>query len=315
MTNSRLRLAFAGTPILARVVLESLIHKNEHSVQLVFTQPDRPAGRGRKMTPSEVKICALENKLSIIQPATPKEFDPDCLDNIDLLLVVAYGLILPAEMLNKPKYGCINIHTSLLPRWRGAAPIRRAIKAGDKETGITFMQMDTGLDTGSILLQEKCQIHAQDTGGILYDRLAEMSKNAIHPLLHKVAKNEIHTTEQDSSLVCYANKITKQEARLDWTRSAIELERKVRAFNPSPITHTELNGIKMRVWETELKPGIHNSAPGTILKDSRDSIDVVTADGILSITKLQLPGKKVISAKDFLNSHPVFIEKQLSGSR
>lgn len=306
MTNSKLRLAFAGTPELARIVLESLLDKNEHCVEVVFTQPDRPSGRGRKIKQSEVKLCALDNDLPILQPATSAELDPESISNCDLMLVVAYGLLITHEVLAKPKHGCINIHTSLLPRWRGAAPIQRAIEAGDKESGITIMQMDSGLDTGPILEQINCPINAQETGGRLHDRLAKISAESINNVLTKIAKNDINKTEQDNSLSNYANKITKQEAKLDWTKPAIELERKIRAFNPFPVTHTVLNNTNMRVWEAEVSDKSIDLAPGTILK-SNSSIDVVTGNGTLAITKLQLPGKKVISAKDFLNGHPNFL--------
>ena len=306
MTHPKLRLAFAGTPKLARVVLESLISKNEYDIPVVFTQPDRPAGRGRKLLQSEVKQCAIQHKVPLLQPANSIEFQPDSLKSCDLLLVVAYGILLSAEVINKPRLGCINIHTSLLPRWRGAAPIRRAIEAGDKESGITIMQMDTGLDTGPILVQAKCPIYDNDTGESLYDRLAELSANRIHPLLTQIANGEINPIHQDSSMATYANKISKEEAALDWNKSAIILERKVRAFNPAPVTYTKLNNLDMRIWEAKIKPCSEQLPPGTIIKDTKTSIDVVTSEGILSITKLQLPGKRIITAKDFLNGRPDF---------
>lgn len=311
MTQTKLRLAFAGTPELARVVLESVIRAGEHDVQVVFTQPDRPAGRGRKIKQSEVKLCALENHVPVLQPASAKELVPENLDNCDLMLVVAYGLIITPEILTKPEFGCINIHTSLLPRWRGAAPIQRAIEAGDKESGITIMQMDKGLDTGPILKQIPCPIQKQDTGGSLHDRLAKISADNINALLTKIANNKAQAIEQDNSDATYANKITKQEAQIDWSRPALELERKIRAFNPFPVTHTTIKDVNMRIWEATIKTGPNNLAPGTIL-NNRTSLDVVTGDDVLAITKLQLPGKRAMSAKDFLNGHPEFITDNCS---
>ncbi len=307
MTQPQLRIAFAGTPELARVILESILNKQEHIVEVVFTQPDRPAGRGRKITQSQVKQCALDHSIPVLQPTKSKDFEPNLLNGCDLLLVVAYGMILPAAIINKPPFGCINIHTSLLPRWRGAAPIQRAIESGDKETGITFMQMDDGLDTGPILMQKSCPINEDDTGGILHDRLAEISAEHIHSLLNNIALNKINPVQQDDSKACYANKISKQEAALDWNKPADVLERKVRAFNPFPVTHTRLNDVDMRIWEARIKINEKKYSPGTVIKNSKDCIDVATSTDILSITKLQLPGKKVISAKDFLNGKPDFL--------
>ena len=307
MTNSKLRIAFAGTPKLARVTLESLIDKNQYDIKLVFTQPDRPSGRGRKLTQSEVKECAIQYQIPVFQPTSSREIDPEQLKDCDLLLVVAYGIILPEEILNSPRFGCINIHTSLLPRWRGAAPIRRAIEAGDKQTGITFIQMDTGLDTGPILLQKSCPIYDTDTGGMLYDRLAKISAESVHILLDKLSKDELTPVPQDTSQINYANKITKEEAKLDWNEPASVLERKIRAFNPSPVAYTTLNNIDLRVWEASIKPCSNDHLiPGTIIKETRTSIDVVTSEDIISITKIQLPGKRVMDVKDFLNGRPDF---------
>lgn len=311
MSQTKLKLAFAGTPEIARTVLESLLRNNTHSVELVLTQPDRPAGRGRKLKESEVKVCALENNIPVIQPETAAELVPDKLNNCDLMLVVAYGLIIKPEILTTPKYGCINIHTSLLPRWRGAAPIQRAIEAGDNETGITFMQMDSGLDTGPMLKQINCPILPSDTAQNLHDRLAEIAADHINELLNNVADSKIHTTEQDNSIATYAKKISKQEARLDWNEPAIVLEQKIRAFNPFPIAHTNINNINIRVWEAGVKQVPVNSlAVGTLINGDT-SLDIVTSDGILSITKLQLPGKRAVSAKDFLNGYPEFINESI----
>jgi methionyl-tRNA formyltransferase len=306
VSQTKLRLAFAGTPEIARVVLEALIRENIHSIELVLTQPDRPAGRGRKLKQSEVKISAIENNIPVLQPNNANELQAASLKNCDLMLVVAYGLIIKPEILALPKYGCINIHTSILPRWRGAAPIQRAIENGDSNTGITFMQMDSGLDTGPILKQIDCPILPDDTAGKLHDRLAELGANHINELLSDIINQKINALIQDDTKATYANKISKQEAKLDWKLPAIELERKIRAFNPFPITHTEIKGINVRVWEATVKSGTKNQIVGTILNNNK-SLDIVTGKDLLAITKLQLPGKRPMSAKEFLNGHPEFI--------
>ena len=313
MTQTKLRLAFAGTPELARKVLESLIHAGEHTIEIVLTQPDRPAGRGRQIKQSEVKLCALNHNIPVQQPTMSSELKPEYLNNCDLMLVVAYGLLITPEVLEKTKLGCINIHTSLLPRWRGAAPMQRAVEAGDKETGITFMQMDRGLDTGSILQQITCPILINETGGQLHDRLAEISAENINAFLTNIAKYKSAAIKQDESKTTYANKISKQEAKIDWIRPAIELERKVRAFNPFPVAHTQINDLNIRIWETEIKKTTENLKPGSILKN-KTSLDIVTGDGVLAISKLQLPGKRIIDAKDFLNGRPDFFTENVTAN-
>ena len=307
MSSNKLRLAFAGTPELAATVLKSLLDTKEHIVEVVLTQPDRPAGRGRKIRQSEVKQLALQNNLTVLQPEKSSDLKSEYLQNCDLMLVVAYGLLIKPEILNKPEYGCINIHTSLLPRWRGAAPIQRAIEAGDNETGITFMQMDEGLDTGDILQQISCTIETAETGGSLHDRLASLAAENINQLLTNIANGKLTPTKQDESHSNYASKVSKQEAKIDWTRPAEEIERKVRAFNPFPITHTQINDLNIRVWEAELKTSSENLNPGSVL-NSDSSLDIVTGRDILSITKLQLAGKRAMSAKDFLNGHVNFFD-------
>lgn len=306
MTHAKLKLAFAGTPEISRIVLEELINKGQHSVELVLTQPDRPAGRGRKLKQSEVKLCALENNIPVLQPETFKELTSDSLKNCDLILVVAYGLFLTPEILAIPKYGCINIHASLLPRWRGAAPIQRAIEEGDNETGITIMKMDSGLDTGPILEQFACSILPRDTARTLHDRLAIMSAREINESLSKIVKCETNAIKQDNSKATYAKKISKQDAKIDWTQSAIQLERKIRAFNPFPITHTVMNKTNVRIWEAEIKQSSEDLVVGTLI-NTRPGINIMTGKDVLKITKLQLPGKRPISAIDFLNAHPEFI--------
>ena len=302
MKHNKLKLAFAGTPELAKIVLESLINSNQYDIGIVFTKPDKPAGRGHKIRQSEVKSCAIKNKIEVLQPKNSQELESYALENYDLLLVVAYGLLLTPKILAKPKYGCINIHASLLPRWRGAAPIQRAIEAGDIETGITIMQMDKDLDTGDILKQISCPINDDDTSGILHDRIANISAKNINDILAKIVGNKFIVINQDNSKATYAKKITKHEAKLDWKKSAIELERKIRAYSPSPVAHTNFNGIDLRIWEAKVKASTLKLKPGTLL-NGKSTLDVMTGQNILSITKLQLSGKKIISAKDFLNSH------------
>jgi methionyl-tRNA formyltransferase len=306
VTHAKLRLAFAGTPEISRIVLEELINEGRHSVDVVLTQPDRPAGRGRKLKQSEVKLCALENNISVLQPETSKELTSDRLKDCDLILVVAYGLLLTPEILATPKYGCINIHTSLLPRWRGAAPIQRAIEEGDNETGITIMQMDSGLDTGPILEQFVCSISPNDTAKTLHDRLAIMSAKKINESLFKIVKHQTNAIKQDNSKATYAKKISKQDAKIDWSQSAIELERKIRAFNPFPIAHTVINNINVRIWEAEIKRSSEDLVVGTLL-NNKTGISIMTGKDVLTITRLQLPGKRPMSAIDFLNGHPDFI--------
>ncbi len=310
MNHAKLKLAFAGTPELARIVLKSLIDTNQHNIGIVFTKPDRPAGRGHKIKQSEVKICAIENNIQTFQPENSRDLESYYLENYDLLLVVAYGLLLTPKVLVKPKFGCINIHTSLLPHWRGAAPIQRAIEAGDKKTGITIIQMNKNMDTGPILKQIVCPINNQDTSGSLHARLADISATHIHDTLEKIASGKINAIKQDDSKATYAKKISKQDAKLDWNKPAKELERKIRAYNPSPVAHITLKGITMRIWEAKIKPATNKFKPGTILSE-KSTLDVVTSQDLLSITKLQLPGKKIILAKDFLNGHADFISDKL----
>lgn len=309
MNDVSLRLAFAGTPDLAATVLHTLLDNGRYPVNLVFTQPDRPAGRGRKIIKSPVKVLAEKNHLPIRQPVHSGDIDPDGeLANVDVLVVAAYGMILPPVVLNRPGLGCINVHTSLLPRWRGAAPIQRAILAGDRVTGITIIGMDEGLDTGDILLQKSCLIHRDDTAATLSGRLAQMGGECVLEILEKMNHGEIEPLKQNDSMATYAGKISKQETRIDWTRPAADLNRMIRAFNPKPVAYTELNGVEMRIWEAIVHEGNGSKGlPGSIYSASSEGIDVATGDQLLRIRKLQLPGKKIISARDFVNSHPNFM--------
>jgi len=302
-----LNIAFAGTPELAATILKAILEKSKHKIKMVLTQPDRPSGRGRKLTASAVKTLALENELEVLQPSASELIAlQDRITDLDLMIVAAYGMLLPETILNAPRYGCINVHTSLLPRWRGAAPIQRAIQAGDDETGITIMQMDSGLDTGPILLQKKCLIDATDTSASLLNKLANLGSDCVLEVLEKIISADIQASNQDSSQACYAEKITKSEARIDWTESATNIDRAIRAFNPAPICHTELQGLTLRIWQAKVLESESTSPAGEIIHASKTGIDVATGDGVLRILQLQPQGKRAMSAADFLNGNPDF---------
>jgi methionyl-tRNA formyltransferase len=306
VTKPNLRLGFAGTPTLAAVVLERLL-KHGYPVESVYTRPDRQAGRGRKIQFSPVKNIALQHNLDLMQPDSPDAIDPDnSLSQLDLLIVVAYGMLLPATILHRPRLGCINIHTSLLPRWRGAAPVQRAIEAGDRETGVSIMQMDEGLDTGPVLAQMRCPIAADETSGSLHDKLALLGAECLLETLGKMATGNITPVSQNPALATYANKITKAEARLDWSRPAIVLERQVRAFNPAPVAFTEINGLPFRIWEARLINQPATAKPGTILACDKTGVDIATGDGILRLLKVQPAGKRIMTVQEFLIGRPGF---------
>ncbi|OGT35625.1 MAG: methionyl-tRNA formyltransferase [Gammaproteobacteria bacterium RBG_16_51_14] len=307
MNKRNLRLAFAGTPDLAAVVLKTLLEAKRQAVTDIFTRPDRPAGRGRRLVRSNVKILAENYQIPLHQPSGPEQIDPEnLLSHLDLLVVAAYGMLLPPGLLVRPRLGCINIHTSLLPRWRGAAPIQRAILAGDTETGISIMQMDAGLDTGPVYLQRSCPIQADDTSGSLHNRLAQMGSQCLLEVLDQMACDCHRAIPQNNDLATYARKITKGEAMIDWSLDAATLERMVRAFNPAPVAHTELNGVCMRIWRSQSLDKITGLPPGRVAGCARTGIDVATGSGLLRILELQLPGKRVMSAGEFLNGRPDF---------
>jgi len=303
--TQRLRLVFAGTPEFAVPCLEACLAAPA-DVVAVYTQPDRPAGRGRKLTPSPVKQRALDATISVEQPETLKALDAQqrlAAYAPDLMIVVAYGLILPKKVLAIPRLGCWNVHASLLPRWRGAAPIQRAILAGDAETGIDLMQMEAGLDTGPVLIERRTPIGDDDTGGSLHDRLATLGADALAEGLARVARGETLTRRaQAETGVAYAHKIEKSEARLDWNEPASVLARKVRAFDPWPGTEAELWGERVRIWSAEAIDARTHQPPGTIVATGRDAIDVATGKGLLRIVEVQREGGRRISVRDWQNA-------------
>ncbi|MEW8014800.1 MAG: methionyl-tRNA formyltransferase [Candidatus Sedimenticola endophacoides] len=302
--GDRLRIIFAGTPDFSVPPLRALL-ASPHQVVAVYTQPDRPAGRGRKLAPGPVKQTALEGGGAVFQPRNFRdEADLARLEahRADLMVVVAYGLILPQRVLDAPRLGCINIHASLLPRWRGAAPIQRAIQAGDAASGITIMRMELGLDTGPMLLKRVCPIAPEETGGSLHDKLSLLGAEALMEALPGIAAGGIGAQPQDDAQANYARKLEKAESRIDWRQGAREIERQVRAFNPWPVAQADLDGQPLRIWEAVALEGAQET-PGRVLDESRRGIDVATGDGVLRITRLQMPGKRAVAAADFLNAN------------
>ncbi|TLP53668.1 MULTISPECIES: methionyl-tRNA formyltransferase [Pseudomonas] len=297
-----MRIVFAGTPEFAAEHLKALLD-SPYEIVAVYTQPDRPAGRGQKLMPSAVKALAVAHDIPVYQPQTLRNVDAQAelaALKPDLMVVVAYGLILPQVVLDIPRLGCINSHASLLPRWRGAAPIQRAVEAGDAESGVTVMRMEAGLDTGPMLLKVITPINADDTGGTLHDRLATMGPSAVVQAIAGLAEGSLQGEVQDDALATYAHKLNKDEARLDWSRPAVELERLVRAFNPWPVCHSSLDGESVKVLAADLSTG--QGTPGEILSASKDGLVVACGEGALSLTRLQLPGGKALAFSDLFNS-------------
>ncbi len=300
--SSSLRIVFAGTPEFAARHLQALLD-SEHSVVAVYTQPDRPAGRGQKLTPSAVKQLALKHDLPVLQPENLRsaEAQQELADfNADLMVVVAYGLILPQVVLDTPRLGCINSHASLLPRWRGAAPIQRAIEAGDAESGITVMQMEAGLDTGPMLLKVSTPILASDTGGSLHDRLATLGPDAVLNAIQGLLDGSLTPEKQLDGLATYAHKLNKQAALIDWQRPAAALDCQIRAMHPWPICHTSLAGENLKIHVAE--PAEGQGQPGEILSAEREGLLVACGEQALRLTHLQLPNARALAFSDVLNS-------------
>ncbi|MEA1890380.1 MAG: methionyl-tRNA formyltransferase [Pseudomonadota bacterium] len=296
-----MRIIFAGTPEFSVPALEAILAAG-HEVVAVYTQPDRQAGRGRQTRPGPIKECAQKHGLLIEQPASLKEASTKMKAfSADAMVVVAYGLLLPPEILEIPVHGCLNIHASLLPHWRGAAPIHRAIEAGDKETGITIMQMDSGLDTGDILAQYPVIIEQTDTVELLHDRLADTGAVAITDVLANLAGYQENAVSQENALSSYAKKISKLESDIDWSEDCGVIERRIRAFNPWPGTQTCYRGCKLRILQAECCDESLSAGPGTILSADKSGIRVACGKGVLRIRKLQRPGGKALCAANFLN--------------
>ncbi|MFM4680222.1 methionyl-tRNA formyltransferase [Aeromonas media] len=307
---NKLKLIFAGTPDFAARHLAALL-SSDHEVVAVYTQPDKPAGRGQKLTASPVKELALAHALPVYQPASLRNEEAQAelaALGADLMVVVAYGLILPKAVLDTPRLGCLNVHGSLLPRWRGAAPIQRAIWAGDAETGVTIMQMDVGLDTGAMIRKVSCTIASDETSASLYDKLAELGPQALVDTLDAMTAGDTTAEVQDDALANYAQKLSKEEARIDWSMEAVTIERCIRAFNPWPISWFEVADQTIKVWQAEVIDSDHGQPVGTLLKADKQGIDVATGKGVLRLLTLQPPGKKAMSVPDLLNSRRDWFE-------
>jgi methionyl-tRNA formyltransferase len=296
-----MKLLFAGTPAFAVPSLQALLEAG-HRVLAVYTQPDRPAGRGRKLATGAVKEFALAHGLEVRQPETLKgRADELRALGADAMIVVAYGVLLPPDVLAAPRLGCLNVHGSLLPRWRGAAPIARAIEAGDAVTGITIMQMDAGLDTGAMLLKTETPIGDADNAVTLHDRLAQLGAETLVRALDKLARGELQGQAQDNAAACYAKKLKKEEAPLDWSQPARVLDRKVRALNPWPVATARWNGKALRVWDARRSDKTPHDVPGTVIATDASGIHITTGKGALALTRLQAEGGKPLAAADFLN--------------
>ncbi len=302
-----LNIVYAGTPEFAAVALAALLD-TPHRISAVYTQPDRPAGRGRKLKASPVKELALAHGIEVRQPVSLKDaaeqaslaaLEPD------VMIVAAYGLLLPAEVLAIPRLGCLNIHASLLPRWRGAAPIQRAILAGDAETGITIMQMDVGLDTGDMLYKLSTSIEESDNAQTLHDRLAALGARAITEALEGLQQGKLVAEQQDDAQACYAKKLQKAEAEIDWQQTAAQLARQVAAFNPWPVAQTLYQGEVLRIWEARAIDEAAGKPPGRVIRADKQGIDIACGEGVLRLLRLQRPGGKPQSAQDFLNANAV----------
>ncbi|MGV6987278.1 MULTISPECIES: methionyl-tRNA formyltransferase [Providencia] len=299
-----LKIIFAGTPDFAAKHLAALLD-TRHQIVGVLTRHDKPAGRGKKLTPSPVKVLAEEHQIPVFQPVSLKDSENQQWiknQNADLMIVVAYGLILPQAVLDIPRLGCLNVHGSLLPRWRGAAPIQRSIWAGDTETGVTIMQMDAGLDTGDMLYKAICPINPSDTSASLYDKLAIIGPEALIHTVEMLSSGLCTAEKQDDSLANYAEKLSKEEARINWQDDAVHIERCIRAFNPWPMSYFMVEEQLIKVWQAEALEEAHDKQPGTIISADKKGICIATGNGILNITQLQPPGKKAMSAQDILNS-------------
>lgn len=307
--HTRLKIIFAGTPHFAAHHLQALLD-SEHEIVAVYTQPDRPSGRGKKLTPSPVKTLALEYGVPVEQPPTLKTAESQAgvsAYNADVMVVVAYGLLLPQAVLDTPKYGCLNVHGSLLPRWRGAAPIQRAIEAGDKETGITIMQMDKGLDTGDMLHRVSCAIEPRETSASLHDKLMLLGSPALLSVLDQLSSDSIVPKAQNNALACYAEKITKEEAAIQWQEPAAIIAQKIRAFNPFPVAYSFLQNDRIKIYTAQVceqfsEKNSHKAA-GEIISVSDQGLHIACGEHSLLITVLQMPNKKALPIAELLKGY------------
>ena len=300
-----MKIIFAGTPDFAAAHLQALLNCDQHQIVAVYTQPDRPAGRGKKLTPSPVKQLASKHHIDVFQPPSLKDSQAQQqladLD-ADIMVVVAYGLLLPQAVLDIPRLGCINVHGSLLPKWRGAAPIQRAVEAGDKETGICIMQMDAGLDTGPVISVARCPIEDTDTSGSIYQKLAELGGPTLLNALEKIDSGVAIAEQQDDALSTYARKIDKSEARIDWPTPAVEIARRVRAFNPMPTTFSFIAGERVKIWSAIAVGADSSVTAGTIVEATNHGLLVQTGSGQLLISDIQLAGKSRMPVSELLKS-------------
>ena len=299
-----LNIVFMGTPEFAAQSLSRII--KSHHVRCVYTQPDRPAGRGKKLRPSEVKLFAQKSGIEVRQPNNLKSEAASISSiNPDVIVVVAYGLLLPNAILDVPRFGCINVHASLLPRWRGAAPIQRAIEAGDNRSGVCIMQMDAGLDTGPVFARCEVPINADTTAGALHDQLASAGANTLAEVLEAI-ENGTATAEPQSDVgECYAAKINRTEAHIDWCKDANSIERKIRAFNPWPICTTSYNGNNLRILRASASARKQDASPGEVISIDQNTLLVACGVGALQLTTLQKPGGRALTTKEFLNGNKV----------
>jgi methionyl-tRNA formyltransferase len=300
-----MNIIFAGTPEFSVPALQALLD-SKHAVVAVYTQPDRPSGRGRRTLASPVKQLAITANIPVYQPPDLKTADVlSALRALqpDLMVVVAYGLMLPPSVLRIPRLGCVNLHASLLPRWRGAAPIQRAILAGDIETGVCLMQMEAGLDTGPLLACQRCEIGETETGSQLHDKLAQLGADLLADNLDALEHSALTPHPQDVAGTTYAHKLDKSEALIDWSDSAMNIARKVRAFNAWPVAETRYCARQLRIWEAQPRTGGAGMSPGTVISAGREGIEVACGDGSLLVQKVQLPGARAVSAVDFINAN------------
>lgn len=310
--STGLRIVYAGTPEFAVPALQALL-ASKHEVVAVYTQPDRPAGRGRKLQFSPVKEVAVAANIPVEQPVNFKSEAAKTILSAyqaDVMVVAAYGLILPQGVLDTPRYGCLNIHGSLLPRWRGAAPIQRAIQAGDALTGVTIMQMAAGLDTGDMLLKTVCPIALDDGGQSIHDKLAQQGAEALLAVLEQVQNHTLKPEVQNEQQACYAHKLTKAEAEIDWTQSATMIDRQIRAFDAWPTAYTHYQGLALRLFASQALSQTSTAPAGTVVAETRAGIDIVAGDGqLVRILQLQMAGGKRLTAAEFLNARSLLGER------